>query len=386
MEVIEEAEDGPVEVRPETDPYGFSVWVGAVRIAFVGARTDRRAFAVNVYAHGRCGRDVAALILAEVEAMAAGPPLVDSQSPVVRDQARRRGYTGPLRGWLRLSGRPDAGVTGAPGDREATLAAVGALIGRPVAEDRPGRGGRVLSALRVGYGGAVRLTVADPPLGVTIPDSPDLMIESVAGAIDTVLAVRDRFGAHAGHLQVVSFDRPSRRPVGPRWAGQADHSVFSIHLNDNLALAAGWVSLHREREAARGRPSSAPVPHPYTRADGVSAHEAWHQIEYKFRGRRPDHAGFRRELGALLGVETLEQAIQGRYRNAPEELRLACRRLVQTVSPYAARNPLEATAEMFKLWWCGVSNPTIDGFGRQLERFFAVAPRRPTVVSEDAPE
>jgi hypothetical protein len=27
---------------------------------------------------------------------------------------------------------------------------------------------------------------------------------------------------------------------------------------------------------------------------------------------------------------------------------------------------------MFKLWWCGVSNPTVDCFGGLLERFFGV--------------
>ncbi|HLF41472.1 MAG TPA: hypothetical protein VI854_08365, partial [Acidimicrobiia bacterium] len=327
-----------------------------------------------VHAHGRCGRDVADRILDELEAMAAsGGALVDSQSPVVRDQARRRGYTGPLRGPLTMGRTSGAAAPGAPVDRAATVAAVGALMGRPLTEDLVARRRRFLSSVRVGYRGALSLTVGEPRLVVTVPDSSDLMIESVARAIDTVLAVRDRFGSHAGHLQVVSFDRASHRSGGARWAGQANQTVFSIHLNDNLALADGWVRLHREREATPGRPSSATVPHPFMRVDGVSAHEAWHQIEYKFRGRRADHATFRSELGAVLGVGTLEQAIQGRHRHAPEELRLACKHLVQTVSPYAAKNPVEATAEMFKLWWCGVSNPTIDCFGGLLERFFGVA-------------
>lgn len=367
MEVIEEADDGTVEFRGRTDRLGFTVWTGEVQVAAVAARADSRSFAVTVYAHGRCGREVAQRILAEAEAMAAGGGVVlDSQSPVVRDQARRQGYTGPLRGPLTLLGLPV--------DRPATAAAVSALIGRPVSEDVPRRH-RLLSAVRSGRRGVVCLTVAEPRLVVTIPESPDLMIESVAGAIDTVLAVRDHFGTHAGHLQLVTFDRDSHGAGGTTWAGQANQTVFSIHLNDSLALADGWVRLRRERETAGARQTSAVVPHPFTLVDGVSAHEAWHQIEFKFRGRRADHAEFRRELGVVLGVDTLEQAIQGRQRAAPEELLLACKRLVQTVSPYAARNPLEATAEMFKLWWCGVSNPTIDCFGRQLERFFAVGSR-----------
>ena len=294
---------------------------------------------------------------------------------MVRDQARRRGYTGPLRGPLTMGHRPEEAVPGAPVDRTATAAAVSALTGRSVSEDPASRRGGFLRAARSGYGRAACLSVAEPRLVVTIPDSPDLMIEGVAGAIDTVLAVRDRFGPHAAHLEVISFDRPSQPSGKPRWAGQADHTVFSIHLNDNLVLADGWVRLGREGERKRGRPMSATVPHPFTRVDGVSAHEAWHQIEFKFQARRADHGAFRRELGAVLGVETLEQAIQGRLPNAPEEQLLACKRLIETVSPYAAKNPLEATAEMFKLWWCGVSNPTIDCFGRLLERFFAVVRR-----------
>src|SRR3712207_1631188 len=109
VEVIEEAADGPVEVRRDLESDGFTVWAGDVRVAAVSGRADRLAFAVNVYAAGHCGRDVAGRILTAVEAMAAGPgAVVDSASPVLRDQARRRGYTGPLRGPLTI-GRPSGG-------------------------------------------------------------------------------------------------------------------------------------------------------------------------------------------------------------------------------------------------------------------------------------
>jgi len=209
---------------------------------------------------------------------------------------------------------------------------------------------------------------------VTIPDSSDLMVESIARAVETILAVRDRFGPHAAHLDVVSFDRTSRAEAA-RWAGLANQMVFTIHLNDNLALAGLWVDQRRGQENGGKRPVSAQVPHPFDRVDGVAAHEAWHQIEFKFRARTAEHAAFKRELGAALGVETLEHAIHGRQRNAPEHLVQACHRLASTVSPYATKNPLEATAEMFKLWWCGVSNPTVDCFGGLLDRYFGIGPR-----------
>jgi hypothetical protein len=53
-------------------------------------------------------------------------------------------------------------------------------------------------------------------------------------------------------------------------------------------------------------------------------------------------------------------------------MQAAGRLLAETVSNYATTNPLEATAEMFELWWHGASNPTIDRFGELLDRFFGV--------------
>jgi len=367
VEVIDEAEDGPVELRFEAKGSGFTVWAGDAIVAAASGRPDRRVFAVNVQLDSRCDRGVAGRVLAEVEAIAAVPDaVVDMGNPVLRDEARRRGWTGPLRGPLTM---------GRPAGDETVAAAVSALIGRPVSTGPARDRRRLFNTLRFGYGAALRLTVAEPGLTVTVPNGADLMVESVARAIDTVLAVRERFGSHAGHLRVVSFDRVSHGAGPARWAGLANQTVFSIHLNESLALAGGWVRLRRQRETAPLRRPSADVRHPFGAIDGVSAHEAWHQIEFKFRGRIADHSAFRRELGAVLGVETLEQAIQGRHRGAPEAFRLAHDRLLETVSPYATTNPLEAAAEMFKLWWCGVSNPTIDCFGALLDRFFALGPR-----------
>ena len=106
MEVIDEAEDGPVELRFEAKGSGFTVWAGDAIVAAASGRPDRRVFAVNVQLDSRCDRGVAGRVLAEVEAIAAVPDaVVDMGNPVLRDEARRRGWTGPLRGPLTM-GRP----------------------------------------------------------------------------------------------------------------------------------------------------------------------------------------------------------------------------------------------------------------------------------------
>lgn len=44
------------------------------------------------------------------------------------------------------------------------------------------------------------------------------------------------------------------------------------------------------------------------------------------------------------------------------------------VSAYATTNPSEATAELFKLWWCTRDDPPPIArfFGELLERYFGV--------------
>lgn len=368
MEIVDETDDDePVEFRFEPAGPGFSVWAGDRQIVAVAGRADRRAFAVNALP-GRCSRAVADAVIANLERVAADEAVFDSPNPVVRDQARRRGWAGPLRrpltrGSNTAVGSPAQPATGSV-DREGLAAAVGELIGRTVQAGAPAAGSRRwFDFTRLGYSRAVRLTVESPGLSVAFPDRADVMVEAVAGALDTVLGVRERFAGHADHLRVVVFDRASHTSQPSRWIGKANDSVFSIHLDDTLALADGWV-----RVGGRGDGSWAR--HPFTMADAVTAHEAWHQIEFKFRGRRADHAAFRRQLGVPLGVDTLEQAIQGGHPRASEEFRHAHDRLRDTVSAYATTNPMEATAEMFELWWCGVTNPTIDCFGQLMQSFF----------------
>ncbi|HTT87702.1 MAG TPA: hypothetical protein VMF60_10060, partial [Acidimicrobiales bacterium] len=57
---------------------------------------------------------------------------------------------------------------------------------------------------------------------------------------------------------------------------------------------------------------------------------------------------------------------------APEAWRRAHDALVTQVSPYAATDPGEATAEMFKAWWCrsGPLSPVVERFAGLLEEYF----------------
>jgi hypothetical protein len=97
-------------------------------------------------------------------------------------------------------------------------------------------------------------------------------------------------------------------------------------------------------------------------------------MDFVFQGRRyATSIELRRALGVELGVETLEQALRGADRGAPPAWRAARRRLIEEVSPYAATATQEATAEMFKLWWCRVGDPgpLIVRFGELVETLVA---------------
>jgi hypothetical protein len=124
--------------------------------------------------------------------------------------------------------------------------------------------------------------------------------------------------------------------------------------------------LRSERESG----GSAGVPAPFNQIDATTAHEIWHQMDGAIEARRSmDGIDLRRRLGEALGVETLEQAVNGARPRSPERWKVAHARLVDEVSAYGATAPVEATAEMFKLWWCAVGEPTpiVRRFGELIE-------------------
>jgi hypothetical protein len=140
-------------------------------------------------------------------------------------------------------------------------------------------------------------------------------------------------------------------------------------MNASFASLEGLTRMEQLR-AERSSGGSAVVPAPFNQIDGTTAHEIWHQMEGAVEARRSmDGIDLRRRLGEALGVETLEQAINGGRPRAPDAWKVAHERLVNEVSPYGATAPVEATAEMFKLWWCanGAATPIVRRFGELVE-------------------
>jgi len=109
------------------------------------------------------------------------------------------------------------------------------------------------------------------------------------------------------------------------------------------------------------------VPPPYSRIDGITAHELWHRIENAHH--QADWIAIHRALGVELGVETLEQALRGGAKGAPPAWQHAYGRVVDEVSQYATTNALEAKAEMFMQWWCRSESqsPLVARFGALIE-------------------
>jgi hypothetical protein len=297
---------------------------------------------------------------------------LEATDELVRCVARARGYRGSLRDVLRF----DPSFTERPND---LVSAVAELVPHAhVTQRRRGAFGQLAQWASAGTGPATELDVdADGSLGrlrVTVPDGPEPIAEHVALVIDTARQVRERFPDAVRHVRAISFDH-AHHALGRAGtaAGMAHREAGIIHLNASYCdagLLEEWRKVRAERET---RHPPADVPSTSTVLDGVTAHEMWHHMERWFEGRDYKASmAFRRQLGMHFGVETLEHAIRGAERGAPAEWQEANRRLAAAVSPYAATAVAEATAEMFKLWWCTAGEPTpiVGVFGEWLEREF----------------
>jgi hypothetical protein len=199
----------------------------------------------------------------------------------------------------------------------------------------------------------------------SVPLRDDLLVESVARCIEMTIEIARRCGRAASGVRRVSFDYSDSQLLGGRHAGSADRVSGTIHMNASLASIEGLTAMETMR-ARRGGGGSAGVPPPFNAIDGTTAHEMWHQMEGAIEARNAmDGIDLRRALGEALGVETLERAVNGGRSRVPDAWRAAHARLVDEVSPYAATAPVEATAEMFKLWWCGGGDlsPIVRRFG-----------------------
>jgi hypothetical protein len=356
-----------VELRGAT-----GVWDGTSQVAAVerSQREGRDLVGVTVLTPltlGRAGaRELVGVLAGVGETGSDGPPLVFVHDALVRFEARAAGWSGALRQPLTAprASTPDAAPAG-----DARLAAVGALL--PGADVRRVGLGRHLLTLRItDAGGRTKIRVR-------MPDRDDLMPEVIASAVDTTLAVKRRFGRMASGVRALAFDHGGGQFADGSVAGSAESGTGTIFLNTNLAFADDLAS-QRLRMAAEGAVGvAAVVPPPFTALEGVVAHELWHNLDATIQTTPGVYFEFNRALGEELGVETFEFALRGGEATAPPEWRAARVRIVQEVSVYATTNMREATAEMFKLWWCSrpeaPPSPLVACFGALVDRYYPAA-------------
>ncbi|HLM16888.1 MAG TPA: hypothetical protein VK549_03635 [Acidimicrobiia bacterium] len=335
-----------MEVRDDT------VWDGATPFATLAPSADG-AVSLQLLTPVVISREVARSLIAALTS--AGVPALDVGDALLRDQARAVGWVGALRAPLV-----------APDGADAQLDPVGAvhsmLSGAEV--ERRGLSRRTLS---------MRVTTVDGlRMKVKVPDRSDVMPEMLAAALDTALAVRRRFGRMASGVHTISIDDGAGGFDDHRTAGAATSGTGTFFLDTSLACG-GAMEAQRQRMA--GAPGiSAQVTRPWFSIDGVVAHEYWHNLDTTVLATPATYVELNRALGAELGVETFEHALRGREDTAPLEWRHALGRIVREVSPYATTNMREATAEMFKLWWCAPPHtspsPLVACFGALLDRFY----------------
>lgn len=348
---------------------GSGVWDGTTHVAVIEVASGpaRDLVGVTLLTPLTIGRDGArALVdaLADLgDTKADGPPLVFVHDALVRFEARAAGWTGGLREPLTRPTGPSA-PDAESGDPR--IAAIAALL--PGIEVRRVGFGRHLLTLKIA-GGDGRTKVR-----VKMPDRDDVMPETIASAVDTTLAVKRRFGRMASGVRALAFDHGGGQFADGSVAGSAESGTGTIFLNTNLAFADDLVA-QRLRMAAEGaRGVSAVVPPPFTALEGVVAHELWHNLDATIQTTPGVYFEFNRALGEELGVATFEYALRGGEATAPPEWRAARVRIVQEVSVYATTNMREATAEMFKLWWCsrpeGPPAPLVACFGALVDRYY----------------
>jgi hypothetical protein len=285
--------------------------------------------------------------------------------PLVRHVARRTGFEGALRapltrrGLLRAADEvPPLGV----GDLDRLLEQVGAFL--PGAQVTRRRG------FTRGYD--LRATGPDGArVDARVPRDSDLMAEPLAAALDTLLAVKLRFGRAASGIHALSFDYGSEGLVSGHIAGMAEGGAGVVVLTPTFVAVEQLLEQGRFRiaEGVAGRTAPARA-RPYALLDEVIAHECWHYLDADIRVSGVAYVELMAALGDALGVPSLEHALRGRERGAPPEWGEALARLVGSVSAYAATSPREATAEIFAHWWCGTPPyaPVVERFGEMVER------------------
>lgn len=321
---------------------------------------------------------VDAVVAAARERNAGGIDLA-AKDPLVRSAARATGFDGPLRANLACDLRlvPAVPVATRLTERPDVVAELEAFLPNTrVVVDRGGWAARISRRMVTGMAGNARITAErDGARATTVAViGADLMTESLAAALDTLLRLDSRFGAIARQLPTVVFAMSDLHMVEGRVSGEAGSGGLSInpaHVNiaamEMLAqrpLVAVSSSGIDSRASRRSMSGFLPV-------EGVVAHEVGHYIDHALRGGRlSDSSEFRQRIGHALGVESVELALRGRSPDAPLEWQHAQRDLVEQISDYATTSGVELFAEIFEAWFHGGVGPVIAAFGPLMDERF----------------
>jgi hypothetical protein len=387
-----------VDLRPIAGRPGlFAVWgsgvdLGSVHMTVTGSGARILAQLDRAPAHPEDLGDFLMATMARARAEGATEIAFSSPSLLLRDAARRAGLRGPVR--VPLVADIDAVAWPTPGDgrapvpnrqeRQAWLVFALGQMGVAATAPRPaGAVGRLARRLASGVGDTLEVVISWAPgqtFVISAPDRYDLMPEPLALTADTAAAVLRRFPHQAAAVTLVSFDQALYGLKEGLYAGVAVGSVPAIHLMIGFVTVEAFLQTLPQNDEPLRLSSTAQVPPPFTPVDAVVAHELWHRIESVFEANHyRSSIEFRRQLGLHLGVATLEHAVKGAEATAPPPWRTAHRRLVDEVSAYAGTAQKEATAEMFKLWWCrtGPVSRVVARFGELVDQFFPISGGRP---------
>jgi hypothetical protein len=375
-----ESDRGQIEIANELGVAAVAPWT------LVAGRLEVKVGTARTFGMSRAD---AARLLASIGTVAQTPGCERVQlrvaDPVVRTVAREQQFTGGLRADLERVSAPwelQPDVASAALDRDAIGVGLNRLLpDGAVTIESGGPIARLARRSETGMPGCARVvaTRAGRTVRVVAPLGPDVMVESLAAALDTLLAIFDRFTEVARQIPPIVFGMAAMEMMDGHVSGQAGGGRITInpaHVStdavatliakyadaETLAGTAGAPSRYR----APGRPSGYSLP-----VDRVMAHEVGHCVDgLSLNGRIADSAPFRARIGRALGVESVELALRGRRPDAPPEWRRAYGDLVAQISDYATTSGVELFAEIFAAWWNGDAGPVVEAFDEIMQAQF----------------
>ncbi len=366
--------------------------LGTVAVASWTVMDDHLAIGLRtVRSFGIASVDARRLLVAVAQVArtaACGRVRLRTNDAVVRSIARAEGFTGDLRADLeRAVAGWEPGPDGAEGPDRGSKAhdhgAVAAELRRllpdtTVTIEAGGPLARLAWRSETGMAGCARVVAVRGAhrTQVVTPLGPELLVESLAAALDTLLALFARFTSVARQIPPVVFGMAAMEMVRGHVSGQAGGGRITINpahvrvdavellMEQYAAAESGTPS--RFRASARASDRASPV-------DKVVAHEVGHSLDaLSGGGRIADTTAFRVAIGQALGVESVELALRGRAVDSPPEWQRAYALLVEQISEYATTSGVELFAEIFATWWSGGEGPVVGAFDHMMKEQFPV--------------